>query len=181
MAISRRDFVQTAAAMGAAVAWGGSAKASLTNWREARAFYPEGVASGDPASTSVILWSRRPFAEGAQPRKSATVTISGLASAFLVMRSQIDHEDFPDGVAMFGSDNKLGTITMCWFDERGISGLCPVSVSPASVSWHHDDPKFMQRVVITADPDGRRMVSHGEMATDGGPWGEDLSQVFIRK
>ena len=63
----------------------------------------------------------------------------------------------------------------------GISRLCPVSVGKGSVSWHHDDPNFMQRVTITAEADTRRMVSKGEMAMDGGEWGEDLSQVFIRR
>src|SRR5437868_1141447 len=64
MTFSRRDFVQLAAAMGASLAWGGPARASRTQWREARNLYPEGVASGDPDSTSVILWTRRPFDDG---------------------------------------------------------------------------------------------------------------------
>src|SRR5262245_1803723 len=61
MTLSRREFVQYAAAMGAACAWGGPARASRTGWREARELYPEGVASGDPDPHSVILWTRRPF------------------------------------------------------------------------------------------------------------------------
>jgi alkaline phosphatase D len=64
MGISRRDFIQTAAAMGASLAWGGAARASRSNWREARNLYPQGVASGDPDPTSVILWTRRPYAQG---------------------------------------------------------------------------------------------------------------------
>src|SRR4051812_7771733 len=64
MTLSRREFVQLAAAMGASLAWTGRARASATNWREAREHYPEGVASGDPDPTSVILWTRRPFASG---------------------------------------------------------------------------------------------------------------------
>src|SRR5206468_9483426 len=64
MTFIRRDFVQLAAAMGASLAWGGPARASRTQWREARNLYPEGVASGDPDSTSVILWTRHPFNAG---------------------------------------------------------------------------------------------------------------------
>src|SRR6478672_5478118 len=64
MTLTRREFVQLAAAMGASLAWGGSALASTTGWQERRDLYPEGVASGDPDSTSVILWTRRPFGEG---------------------------------------------------------------------------------------------------------------------
>src|ERR1051325_3644881 len=61
MKISRREFVQLAAALGASLAWGGSARASTTGWSERRDLFPEGVASGDPDSSSVILWTRRPF------------------------------------------------------------------------------------------------------------------------
>jgi alkaline phosphatase D len=64
MTQSRREFVQLAAAMGASLAWGGRAAASGSNWREARDLYPQGVASGDPDPTSVILWTRRPFDHG---------------------------------------------------------------------------------------------------------------------
>src|SRR5437764_14963981 len=66
MTLSRRDFVQLAAAMGASLAWSGSARASRVKWREQRSVYPEGVASGDPDPNSVILWTRRPFGEGSR-------------------------------------------------------------------------------------------------------------------
>jgi alkaline phosphatase D len=59
--VSRRDFIQLAAAMGASLAWGGAAGASQTGWKERRDLFPEGVASGDPDPTSFILWTRRPF------------------------------------------------------------------------------------------------------------------------
>src|SRR5689334_12238894 len=74
MRLSRRDFVQTAAAMGAALAWGGRARASQTRWREARTYYPEGVASGDPDHNSVIVWTRRPF-DGVE-RQMLTVEVA---------------------------------------------------------------------------------------------------------
>src|ERR1043165_2916860 len=61
MTLSRRDFIKTAAAMGASLAWGGRARASRISWHERRDLYPEGVASGDPDPQSVILWTRRPF------------------------------------------------------------------------------------------------------------------------
>jgi alkaline phosphatase D len=64
MTVSRREFVQLAAAMGASLAWSGPARSSKTDWRERRDLYPEGVASGDPDPGSVILWTRRPYASG---------------------------------------------------------------------------------------------------------------------
>jgi alkaline phosphatase D len=64
MKISRRSFLKTAAAIGASFAWAEPARGSRVQWRERRDLYPEGVASGDPDSHSVILWTRRPFAQG---------------------------------------------------------------------------------------------------------------------
>jgi alkaline phosphatase D len=74
MTLSRRDFIQTAAAMGAALALGGPARASKVRWTEKRELYPEGVASGDPDPNSVILWTRRPFASSA--RQLLTVEVA---------------------------------------------------------------------------------------------------------
>src|ERR1044072_2500447 len=64
MTLNRRECCQWAAAMRASRAWGGSARASTTGWHERRVLYPEGVASGDPDPSSVILWTRRPLESG---------------------------------------------------------------------------------------------------------------------
>jgi alkaline phosphatase D len=74
MTLSRREFVQIAAAMGASSAWSRAASASITKWREQRDLYPEGVASGDPAPDSVLLWTRRPF--GGAGRQLLTVEVA---------------------------------------------------------------------------------------------------------
>jgi alkaline phosphatase D len=61
--LTRRKFAQAATAAGAVLAFGkGSAAAPA--WRERRDLYPQGVASGDPAPDSVLLWTRRQPAEG---------------------------------------------------------------------------------------------------------------------
>jgi alkaline phosphatase D len=63
--ITRRAFLTMAAAMGATVAWGRSlGKKSRVAWNEQRDLFPEGVASGDPDSNSVLLWTRHPPANG---------------------------------------------------------------------------------------------------------------------
>ncbi|MES2018043.1 MAG: alkaline phosphatase D family protein [Pseudomonadota bacterium] len=64
MTTSRRSFLKAAAAIGASLAWAGPARASRVRWHERRDLYPQGVASGDPDPHSVILWTRRPFADG---------------------------------------------------------------------------------------------------------------------
>jgi alkaline phosphatase D len=59
MFITRRSFLAMAAAMGATAAWG-KALGTKSNiaWHERRDVFPEGVASGDPDSNSVLLWTR---------------------------------------------------------------------------------------------------------------------------
>ena len=70
--IDRRAFIASAAALGATALWArpGSA-ASRIAWREDRTLYPQGVASGDPDDSSVILWTRRPF----DGRERAVLTV----------------------------------------------------------------------------------------------------------
>lgn len=60
--ITRRTFAKMAAAIGASAAWGKPIGAqSRIPWHERRDLYPEGVASGDPDSNTVLLWTRRPY------------------------------------------------------------------------------------------------------------------------
>jgi alkaline phosphatase D len=66
--ITRRSFLEMAVVFGASAAWGTSSAApSQVQWRERRDLYAEGVASGDPDSDSVLLWTRH-----APPATSAT-------------------------------------------------------------------------------------------------------------
>jgi alkaline phosphatase D len=59
--MNRRTFAKMAVAIGATAAWGDLfGSPSRTAWRERRDLFPEGVASGDPDSGSVLLWTRCP-------------------------------------------------------------------------------------------------------------------------
>ena len=73
--IDRRQFLALAASFGASLALCGSTAArSRVKWRERRDLFPQGVASGDPDSGSVILWTRRPFEKG--ERQILTVEVA---------------------------------------------------------------------------------------------------------
>jgi len=71
--LTRRKFAQAAAAAGAVLAIGKGSAASPA-WRERRDLYPQGVASGDPAPDSVLLWTRRQPAAG-DPRAAYLLTV----------------------------------------------------------------------------------------------------------
>ena len=62
--MNRRTFAKMAVAIGATAAWSDLFGApSRMTWRERRELFPEGVASGDPDSSSVLLWTRYPQGE----------------------------------------------------------------------------------------------------------------------
>jgi alkaline phosphatase D len=71
--MSRREFLAMAASIGAVATFARadlasaapSIRAANQRWRERRDLFPEGVASGDPDASSVLLWTRRPGAADA--------------------------------------------------------------------------------------------------------------------
>ena len=74
--MDRRQFVASAASLGVVGIWAtrSAAAASHVGWREDRAAYPQGVASGDPDEHSIVLWTRRPFDAG--DRQMLTVEVA---------------------------------------------------------------------------------------------------------
>jgi hypothetical protein len=99
--------------------------------------------------------------------------------AFLIMRNHVDEPEFPDGMAIIGSDQASGSLTLIYFDERGVSRIMDVTVGRESVTWRHEDPSFAQRLTINAEARDR-LISRGYMSERGGRWTDDLSQVFER-
>src|SRR5512135_2087580 len=74
--ITRRAFLAGATAIGATAAWAGAKPArSRARWVERRDLFAEGVASGDPAHDSVILWTRVSNG-GARPAVALTVEVA---------------------------------------------------------------------------------------------------------
>src|SRR5688572_3354147 len=62
--LTRRRFIDTAAALAATLAWADARGAKPQRWSEVPERYAEGVASGDPAPDSVLLWTRVSTAAG---------------------------------------------------------------------------------------------------------------------
>ncbi|HEV2865485.1 MAG TPA: hypothetical protein VGX37_03150 [Allosphingosinicella sp.] len=101
--------------------------------------------------------------------------------AFLIMHSEIDEPEIPSGVAIFGSDNGVGTMSMLYFDERGVSRHYAVEAGDRTVTWSRDDPNFRQTQTITAGTGGATLESRGRMARGGGAWEDDLSLTYTRE
>jgi alkaline phosphatase D len=138
MSVSRRDFIKTAAAVGASLAWVGDARASRSNWKHSSEQYPEGVASGDPEPHSVILWTRRPY--DGEGRRELTVEIAEDEG----FKRVVSHARTP---VMASAD---------WTARVLVGGL-----KPAHVYWYRftdaegNGSRIGRTITAPADQDGR--------------------------
>ncbi len=170
--LTRREFAVAAAAMGAAVAFAHPAAASERRWRERRELYPEGVASGDPTSDSVIVWTRRPGEAGGAPL-TLTAQIATDRSFRHVLASTATRvsaqADWTARVLVAG----LKPAREYWYrfiDERGFgSRIGRTRTAPAD-----DDPRPVrfafvscQNVTQGAQNAWRRMIFDDERAAPG--------------
>jgi len=99
--------------------------------------------------------------------------------AFIIVHSQIDHNEFPDGVEIFGSDNVSKEYFMIHFDERGTSRWYNVSVQPDGIKWWRDNPDFSQAFSLVVQ-DANTMKSSGKMRQQGKDWEDDLALSYKR-
>ena len=100
---------------------------------------------------------------------------------FLIMRSMMKDPRFPDGVAIFGSDDMAKTFFLLYFDERGVSRKYDVTMTGHQLMWWRDDPSFSQRLTLTIEDDGDKMVGQGEMSRDGAAWEQDIALMYERR
>lgn len=113
--MNRREFIELSAALGATLSWAqGAARESRLSWSERRELFPQGVASGDPHPDSVLLWTRRPPATGAEA-KQLTLELASDA-------------DFKRVVTSSTTQLSAATDWTCRFLAAGLE--------PATVHWY---------------------------------------------
>jgi hypothetical protein len=100
--------------------------------------------------------------------------------AFLIMRSEIDEPGIPSGIAIFGSDDATGEISMLYFDERGVSRRYEVAMDGNIWRWWRNAPGFSQRFTGALSEDGRTIVGKGELSRDGISWEPGLDLTYTR-
>ena len=100
--------------------------------------------------------------------------------AFIIMRASIAHEQFPAGIAIFGSDGSSEEYDMIYFDEREVSRKYTATLKNNVFNWWRNDADFSQRFTCIISQDGNSIVSKGEMSKDGKAWEEDLELTYTR-
>jgi alkaline phosphatase D len=141
--MNRREFVRLGTALSATAIVGDlSGVVSHVGWREARDYFPEGVASGDPDSNSVLLWTRYPQDE----KKSETeLTI------------EISEDELFRHVVAISKTPVLASAD--WTCRVLVGGL-----KPASVYWYRFTDRLgngsrVGRTITAPDPNDARPVS----------------------
>jgi hypothetical protein len=102
------------------------------------------------------------------------------SGAFVRMHSKMQDPEFPEGVAVFGTDGDDNTCTMLYFDERVVARRYDVAFHPHGFTWSRNSPKFSQRFHVTIADDGRKMESEGTMKKQDGEWEPDLRLSYLR-
>lgn len=92
--------------------------------------------------------------------------------------SEINKEDFPAGIAIFGSDDATGEYFMMYFDERKVSRKYEVSFQDGVLKWWRDAPEFSQRYTWTITDN--TILGKGELSKDGKTWERDLELTYTR-
>jgi hypothetical protein len=100
--------------------------------------------------------------------------------AFLRMHSHMQDAEFPEGVAIFGTDGDDDECTMLYFDSRGVARRYHVAFDANGFGWSRDSHKFAQRFRITIAADAHTMEGEGTMKKEGEPWEPDLRLSYLR-
>jgi hypothetical protein len=100
---------------------------------------------------------------------------------FLIVRSRVDHPDFPDSIAIIGDTDGL---QLHWFDSRGVHRVYDVTVTddgweairrqPAS------SPDFSQRIPLSFADGDRTMTGTSQISHDDKAWDDDLAITYRR-
>ncbi len=100
--------------------------------------------------------------------------------AFMRWNSEIDHKDFPTGIAIFGGDDATGEYFMLYFDERKVSRKYEVSFQDNVLKWWRNAPGFSQRYTWAIAENGHTIIGKGELSRDGKTWEQDLELTYTR-
>jgi hypothetical protein len=108
-----------------------------------------------------------------------TVTFEWLEGGhFVVQRSHVDHELFPDGIAIIGAPESGDGLVLESFDSRGVRRTYATSLEGGVWRIWRDADEFDQRFFATLAPDS--FVGLFELAQTPGDWQEDMRVTYRR-
>lgn len=103
---------------------------------------------------------------------------------FLLERSTIDREEFPNSISVIGLATEGPGYLMHYFDSRGVSRVYAMHIEGRS--WRLErapsgpDSDFWQRWIGEFSDDGNMMKGRWENSNDGANWTLDFHLTYTR-
>lgn len=98
---------------------------------------------------------------------------------FLVQRSHMEHELFPDGISIIGAPEAGDGLVLESFDSRGVRRTYRTSLEDGVWRIWRDHPGFEQRFAATIGPD--RFEGLFQLAETPGDWQDDMKAIDRRR
>jgi hypothetical protein len=98
---------------------------------------------------------------------------------FVVMRSDNDHELFPDAISVIGRPESGEGLALEYFDSRGVRRTYEVSLENGVLRWWRNQPGLDQRSYAKLRPDSFEFVH--QLAETPGEWKDDLKTTYRRR
>ena len=97
---------------------------------------------------------------------------------YIVQRSRMEHELFPDGICVIGSPEDGDGLLMEYFDSRGVRRTYDIALDDGVLRIWRDQPGFDQRAEAKVDREHFEMTY--QLRREDGEWKDDLHTVYRR-
>ena len=109
------------------------------------------------------------------------VTFEWLAGErFLIERSENDHPELPDSIAVIGVMEGDEELSMQYFDSRGVQRIYHISFDGTELRTWRDAPGFAQRLSAKLSHDGATITSVSQLNENDQGFRDDLAITYRR-
>ena len=120
-----------------------------------------------------------PLAHGGTIRGKANFEWLGNRS-FLIHRWEVEHPDFPDGLAVIGRGDSGREWAMHLFDSRGVHRVYATTFRDGQWAIWRDWPGFSQRFAGVLSEGGQLISGRWEKSEGGATWEHDFDMSYRR-
>jgi hypothetical protein len=100
---------------------------------------------------------------------------------FLVLRSRNEHPQFPDSICVMGATDDEDSLTMHYFDSRGVFRLYRTGFKDGAWKmWGPGPSGHTGRFSGQLSDDGATISGLYELSADGSTWRDDLAITYRR-
>jgi hypothetical protein len=134
----------------------------------------------EPFDALIGIWdteATHPQVDAVVPGSVAFEWLEG--GHFLVQRSHVEHESFPDSISIIGAPEGGDGLVMEYFDSRGVRRTYSVSLDDGVLRMWRDAPRFDQRFSAALGHDS--FEGRWQLARTPGDWQDDLKVTYNRR